>query len=98
MRNAPPSIETLEANRRAVAPALRGAEIGAALGEFPDDLAGAEGTVRPRLGGELVAERLEAGRRIRIHVAFRPDRAVALVHAPARRVDGGLRVLREVDD
>src|SRR5690242_1135968 len=91
-------METLETNRRAVAPALRGAEIGTTLGELPDDLAGAEGAVRPRLTCELVAERFEASRGVGGHVAFRPDRAVVLVHAPTRRVDGGLRVLPVVDD
>src|SRR5262249_36864127 len=34
--------QTLETDGRAVAPALRGAEIGPALGELPDDLARAE--------------------------------------------------------
>src|SRR6185312_5923935 len=91
-------MEILEANRCAVAPSLRGAEIGTALGEFPDELAGAGGDVRPRLARELVAKSLEAGRGVGRHVAFRPDRAVVLVHAPTRRIDGGLRVLPVVDD
>src|SRR5476651_2594611 len=102
MRKPPSAIVTTaiasEPDGCAVAPALRGAEIGATLGEAPDDLAGAEGGVWPWLACELVAERFEAGRGVGGHVAFRPDRAVALVHAPARRIDGGLRVLAIVDD
>src|SRR5947207_14359944 len=98
MRNAPFSIVTLETNSRAVAPALRGAEIGAALGEAPDDLARAEVEARPLGARELVAARLQAGRRLDRHVVLDPDRLVELVHAPARAVDCRLRVLAVIDD
>ena len=77
---------------------LRGAEIGAALGEAPDDLARAEVEARPFGARELVAARLEAARGVGRHVLLDPHRLVELVHAPARRVDGGLRVLAVVDD
>src|SRR5581483_10358210 len=98
MRNAPSSMVTLEANRCAVSPALRRGEVGAALGELPDDLARAEVEARPLGARELVAARLEAARGVGRHVLLDPDRLVELVHAPARAVDRGLRVLAVVDD
>src|SRR5216683_7425349 len=87
-----------EADRRAVAAALGGAEIGAAVGIAPDDLAGAEIEARPFRARELVAARLEAFERRRRHMLLGPHRLVRLVHPPARAVDGGLRVLAVVDD
>src|SRR4051812_21114775 len=102
MRKPPSAMVTIaigsESDRRAVAPALGGAEVWAAVGELPDDLARAEGEARPLGAGELVAPRFEAGRRVRREVILRPHGTVALVHPPARRIDGGLRVLPEVDD
>src|SRR3954463_11674507 len=98
MRNAPPSIVTLEANRCAVATALRRAEIGTALGEFPDDLARAEVEARPLGARHLVAARLEAARGVGRHVLLEPHCLVELVDAPARPVDRRLRVLAIVDD
>src|SRR5438445_4819488 len=94
----PRSGKTSEADRGAVAAALGGAEIGAALGEAPDDLARAEVKARPFGGRELVAARREAFERRRRHMLLGPHRLVDLVHAPARRVDGGLRILAIVDD
>src|SRR4051812_2754005 len=103
MRKLPPSIVTLEttpleANGRAIAAALRGAEIGAALGEFPDDLARAEIKARPLGARHLVAARLEPARGVVGHVFLEPHRLVELMDSPARAVDRRLRVLAVVDD
>src|SRR3954451_22817437 len=103
MRKLPPSIVTLEAtpletNGSAVAAALRGAEIGAALGKFQDDLARAEIEARPLGARHLVAARLEAARGVARHVLLEPHRLVELVDSPARPVDRRLRVLAVVDD
>src|SRR5690348_12359961 len=98
MRNAPFSMVTLEANGRAVAPAFRGAEIGAALRELPDDLARAEVEARPLGARHLVPTRLEARRGVGRHVLLDPDRLVELMETPARAVDRRLRVLTVVDD
>src|SRR5204863_5977036 len=99
----PPSIVTLEAtpletNGRAVAATLGGAEIGAAFGEFPDDLARAEIEARPLGARHLVAARLEATRGVVGHVLLEPHRLVELMDPPARPVDRRLRVLAVVDD
>src|SRR5258705_11044443 len=83
---------SLEADGGAVAAALRGAEIGAAVGEAPDDLAGAEVEARPFGGRELVAPRPEAFGRRRRHMLLGPHRLVDLVHAPPRPGDCGLRI------
>src|SRR5690242_15302997 len=98
MRNAPSTMVILEANRCAVAPALRGAEIGPALGELPDDLARAEIEARPLGARHLVAAHLEARSGVGRHVLLDPHRPVELVEAPARSVDRRLRVLAVVDD
>src|SRR5262245_5964913 len=98
MRKPPLSMVTLEANGCAVAPALRGAEVRAALGELPDDLARAEIERRPLGARHLVAARLQPFGGRRRHVLLAPHRLVELVHAPARPVDRGLRVLAVVDD
>src|SRR5882762_3714350 len=87
-----------EPDRGAVAAALGGAEIAAALGEAPADLARAEIEARPFGARELVAARLEAFERRCRHVLLGPPRLVDLMHPPARAVDGGLRVLAVVDD
>src|SRR5947209_3055924 len=102
-RKQPPSIVILEAtpletNGGAVAAALRGAEIGAALGEFPDDLARAEIEARPLGARHLVAARLEPARGVGRHVLLEPHRLVELMDPPARPVDRRLRVLAVVDD
>src|SRR5262249_35245099 len=89
---------SLETNGGAVAAAFGGAEVGAAFGEAPDDLAGAEVEARSFGAGHLVAARLEAIQRLGRHVLLGPDRLVDFVHAPARAVDRGLRVLAVVDD
>src|SRR3954469_16970906 len=103
MRKLPPSTVTLEAtpletNGGAVASALRGAEIGAALGKLPDDLARAEIEARPLGARHLVAARFEPRGRVGRHVLLEPHRLVDLVHPPARPVDRGLRVLAVVDE
>src|SRR5436189_6286170 len=102
MRKPPPSMLTTaiasEPDGRAVAPALRGAEIGAALGEFPDDLARAEIEARPLGARHLVAARLEPARGVVRHVLLEPHRLVELVDPPAWPVDRRLRILAVVDD
>src|SRR6187551_3375168 len=102
MRKPPSSIVTTaigsEADGGAVAAAFRGAEIGAALGEFPDDLARAEIEARPLGARHLVAARLQSARGVDRHVLLEPHRLVELVHPPARPIDRGLRVLAVVDD
>src|SRR4051812_11934979 len=103
MRKLPPSIVTLEAtpletNGGAVAAALRGAEIGAAFGKFPDDLARTEIEARPPCARHFLAARLEAARGVVRHVLLEPHRLVELMNSPARPVDRRLRVLAVVDD
>src|SRR5436189_6334175 len=97
MRKPPSAMVTTvigsKPDRGAVAPALRGAEVRTAFGELPDDLARAEREARPLRTRQPVAARFEAGRGVGREVVLRPHRAVALVHPPTRRIDGGLRVL-----
>src|SRR5437868_5031833 len=94
----PRSGKTLEADGRAVAAAFGGGEIGPALGKAPDDLARAEIEARSLGARDLVAARLEAFQRRARHVLLGPHGLVVFVDAPARAVDGGLRVLAVVDD
>src|SRR5215472_2677985 len=94
----PRSGKTSEADGGAVAAAFGGSEVGAAVGEAPDDLAGAEVEARPLGARHLVAARLQAAQRLARHVLLGPDRLVDFLHAPARAVDRGLRILAVVDD
>src|SRR5690349_5866624 len=71
--------KTSEPDGRAVAAAFRGGEVGAALGEAPDDLAGAEVEARPLGARELVALGFETAERLGRHVLLDPHRLVGLV-------------------
>src|SRR5262249_31889392 len=89
---------TSKPDRRAIAAAFGGCEIGAAVGEAPADLARAGGEAPAVGAADPLGAHLQSLERRRRHVLLGPDRLVDLVRAPARAVDGGLRVLAIVDD